>query len=263
MHNEPFTLETNYRHKRKKQPVCATNPNTLQKKLIDDVDWEPDQTSLLEATALVLASAPFQPAPDPDLRRRIDNCASHFPINHPEHRLDFALRCEPFCRGCDDCEEGPETLLGDPVCWKCFKYRTDVPVLKYFPGGNVNEWLKAIGREHRCLILADGDGLARNYEHGRPTAGWRKLTLITELLELTVGDTMIAVSHQFHGENLIRVTSITQHPSRGFNYVYVTPEGEPWEREMFAWYWELSCQSEDGTVLDRSAGTEFWRAIRA
>lgn len=46
MDSEPFTLDTNYRHKRKKEPICGNNERRLQKKLIDDYDWEPDQQAM-------------------------------------------------------------------------------------------------------------------------------------------------------------------------------------------------------------------------
>lgn len=44
-----FTLDRHYHPKLKKQPVCCTNPNRLQKLLIDDVKWEPEQVALFPA----------------------------------------------------------------------------------------------------------------------------------------------------------------------------------------------------------------------
>ena len=48
-------------------------------------------------------------------------------------------REEPVCRGC-----GKPKDVGCTVCWGCFKYRDNA--FKYFDGGDLNDWLEAIGR---------------------------------------------------------------------------------------------------------------------
>lgn len=43
---EKFALDNSYHPKRKKLPFCGNNPNKLQRRLIDDYDWEPTQKDM-------------------------------------------------------------------------------------------------------------------------------------------------------------------------------------------------------------------------
>lgn len=52
---------------------------------------------------------------------------------------EAAERNNETCCGCGKAKELPRQV----VCWKCFKYRTDVTPLKYFDG-SLTEWLEHI-----------------------------------------------------------------------------------------------------------------------
>ena len=54
------------------------------------------------------------------------------------HTTEAICLEKPICIGC-----GKEKAIGLVVCWDCFKCHTTP--LKYFEG-DINEWLKAIGR---------------------------------------------------------------------------------------------------------------------
>lgn len=73
----------------------------------------------------------------------------------------------------------------------------------------------------------------RSYKGGRSTLGWHKSKRITSLNEIKRGMVLITVSHQFHAQNLIRVTSVNKLLD-GFNYIFVTPDNKKLhEREMY------------------------------
>lgn len=94
----------------------------------------------------------------------------------------------------------------------------------------------------------------RTYEKGRPTNGWDKGERITDVSQVKPGDVLIAVSHQFQAENLVRVMQ-REEPivGNGFDYEYVdclTLDAMPGGR-MFCWYWAIHDQSEYYRAIDR------------
>ena len=64
----------------------------------------------------------------------------------------------------------------------------------------------------------------RIYERGRSTLGWTRGQPITRLNQLKPGDLLIAVSHQFRAENLIRVVASPTPIPDMFYCEYVTPD---------------------------------------
>jgi hypothetical protein len=82
----------------------------------------------------------------------------------------------------------------------------------------------------------------RIYEAGRPTTGWRRGEQITDYTQVKPGDVLIAVSHQFKAENLVRVVKRELPFPPGFDYEYVDcktlrhSDGHT----MFCWNFELA-----------------------
>ena len=55
-------------------------------------------------------------------------------------QVERHARTLPVCPAC-----GKPKDIGCIVCWNCFKYRKDIPVFKYHPSCDLNEWLALIG----------------------------------------------------------------------------------------------------------------------
>jgi hypothetical protein len=88
----------------------------------------------------------------------------------------------------------------------------------------------------------DNLGEARIYERGRSTSGWTRGEPITRPDQLKPGDLLIAVSHQFQAENLIRVV-VSPIPIPDLFYCeYVTPDTlrRSDHEEMAVWDHELA-----------------------
>lgn len=67
-------------------------------------------------------------------------------------------------------------------------------------------------------------GENRIYERGRSTLGWTRRQQITRLNQIKPGDVLIAVSHQFRAENLVRVVLSPIPDIDVFYCEYVTPD---------------------------------------
>lgn len=96
-------------------------------------------------------------------------------------------------------------------------------------------------------------GTNRKYERGRSTLGWVRGQRITHLDQLKPGDLLIAASHQFQAENLVRVV-INPRPNPSVVYCeYVTPDTlrRSDHEEMAIW---------DHNLADPIRG-EFFRAV--
>jgi hypothetical protein len=61
----------------------------------------------------------------------------------------------------------------------------------------------------------------RTYDKGRPTKGWARGEQITDAAQVKPGDVLIALSHQFQAENLVRVLTRDRPFPVGFDYEYV------------------------------------------
>jgi hypothetical protein len=60
-----------------------------------------------------------------------------------ESNIDRAAFAEEIARDSDTCACGREKSVGIVVCWRCFKYRTDIVPLKYFVG-SYQAWLETL-----------------------------------------------------------------------------------------------------------------------
>lgn len=75
---------------------------------------------------------------------------------------------------------------------------------------------------------------------GRCIQGWRRGRQIADLSELKTGEVLVQWSNELHAESLIRVTEITDKPSKGFRFVHLRPTGETIDsRQSFVWYWDV------------------------
>ena len=96
-------------------------------------------------------------------------------------------------------------------------------------------------------------GENRIYDQGRSTLGWTRANRITRLDQLKPGDLLIAVSHQFRAENLIRVVA---NPSLNPSVIYceyVKPDTlvRSDHEEMAVWDFDLASPHRN----------EFFRAV--
>jgi hypothetical protein len=99
--------------------------------------------------------------------------------------------------------------------------------------------------------------MARTYEKGRPTTGWRKDQRITSPEQVQLGDVLIGVSHQFKAENLYLVIPTphppTPHDDQGFYVRYARPDLSPEFADFQPqWVWEFMLAGPD----------EWYRGIR-
>lgn len=73
--------------------------------------------------------------------------------------------------------------------------------------------------------------MARTYEKGRSTTGWRKGNRMTSPEQVKPGDVLIGVSNQFKAENLYVVIPSpyppTPHDAQGFYVRYAKPDLTP------------------------------------
>ena len=99
----------------------------------------------------------------------------------------------------------------------------------------------------------------RHFEGGRPIEGWQYGEEVRSVLDVALGEVLIADCLQFSATNLIRVKSmreITPGDVSGFYYVYVSPDlSEEWSGgsadTMLMWHFDID--------LKRTA---VYRAVR-
>ena len=93
--------------------------------------------------------------------------------------------------------------------------------------------------------------MARTYEKGRPTTGWRKGERITSAHQVNPGDVLIGVNHQFMAENRYLVIPSphpqSSHQDQGFHVQYIKPDLSPTDTDFqpqWVWNFDLSGQRE-------------------
>ena len=92
--------------------------------------------------------------------------------------------------------------------------------------------------------------MARTYEKGRRTTGWRKGKRITSPEQVQPGDVLIGVSHQFKAENLYVVIESPfppgPHHGQGFYVRYALPDLAP-EFPDFQpqWVWDFQLDGQN------------------
>ena len=138
-----------------------------------------------------------------------------------------------------------------PTC-KSVCHRT--PLVRKLSGGLVvrlytvsvlNPWNQEMQRKNL--------GPDRIFERGRSTLGWSRGERIYRLDQLKPGDILIAVSHQFRAENLLRVVA-SPSPNPNVLYCeYVRPDTlrRSDHEEMAVWDHDLTAQR-----------TEFFRSVQ-
>lgn len=93
-------------------------------------------------------------------------------------------------------------------------------------------------------------GTTREYKNGRDTDGWAQTNKVRAISDVAAGDILVALSHRFQAQNLVKVVRIAGTPDRldspnKFYICYSDIAGNVNDpREMCVWEHELAPSPE-------------------